>query len=147
MGKKLNVLSVVVSVLMLMVILNSCTKRNPYDEINDKIIVLFQQGKYSEAEKLAKEALNMVKEKFGENLPKVAACLDTLSMIYYTQGKYDQVEPLYREILAIREKTLGPDHPDVVHVLENMVGLYKDMGKDEEAKKQIEQIERIRSQR
>ena len=133
------------AILFLSVTLIGCTRRSPYDEINDKIIVLFQQGKYSEAEKLAKESLTMTKEKFGEDHQKAAASLDTLAMIYKTQGKYGEAENLYKEALAIREKTLGSNHSDLVHELQNMIELYKAMGKDDEAKKLTERIEKIQS--
>jgi tetratricopeptide (TPR) repeat protein len=133
------------AILLLSVTLICCTIRSPYDEINDKIIVLFQQGKYSEAEKLAKEVLPMTKEKFGEDHPKVAASLVTLAMIYKTREKYVEAEPLYKKALAIQEKTLGPDYSDVVHELQNMVELYKAMGKDDEAKKLTARIEKIQS--
>ena len=147
MKKNKKIVLLMAAIIGVSITLISCTRRNPYDEINDRIIVLFQQGKYAEAERLAKEALTMAKEKFGEDHPKVATCLDSLAMIYSTQGKYREAEPLYKEILAIREKTLGPNHADVVHVLENMIELYKTMGKDDEVKKLSERIERIRSYR
>ena len=145
MKKNTPILLLMAAILLFSGGLISCTLRSPYDEVNDKIIVLFQQGKYSEAEKLAIEALTMAKEKFGEDHQKAATSLDTLAMIYKTQGKFREAEPLYKQALAIREKILGPDHPDSVHVLENMVALYKAMGKDEEVKKLTARIENIQS--
>ena len=146
MKKNKKIVPLIMVILGVSITLISCTRRNPYDEINDRIIVLFQQGQYAEAEKLAKEALTMTKEKFGKDHLKVATSLDSLAMIYFTQGKYAQTEPLYKEILTIREKTLGPNHADVVHVLENMIELYQAMGKEKEVKGLTARIERIRSQ-
>lgn len=145
MGRVSKLLSSLLLTLILSITLISCTQRNQYDELNDEIIVLFQQGQYLEAEKLAKEALTIAKETFGKDHPTVASSLDMLAMIYYTERKYGQAEPLYKETLAIREKTLGSDHPDVVSVLANMVELYKTIGKSDEAKKLTERIEGIRS--
>ena len=127
------------------VTLLSCTMQSPYDEINDKIIVLFQKGNYSEAQKLDKEALTMAKEKFGEDHQKTAFSMDTLAMIYKTQGKFGEAEPLYEKALAIHEKFQGPNLAGVIHVLENMVELYKAMGRDDEVKKLTARIEKIRS--
>ena len=121
MKKNKKILLVLAAIGLFSVTMISCTRRSPYDEINDKIIILFQQGKYSEAEKLAKEALILAKEKFGEDHQKIAASMDTLAMIYKTEGKFGEAEPLYKKALAIREKSQGPNHSDVVHVLENMV--------------------------
>ena len=123
----------------------SCSKRNAYDELNDRIIVLFQQGQYAEAEKLAKEAVAMARDTFGPGHVKVAGALDTLAMIFSAQRKYDQAEPLYREALAILESTLGPEHPDLAHVLENMAELYRTIGNKEEAEKFTARLKTLRA--
>jgi tetratricopeptide (TPR) repeat protein len=123
----------------------SCTKRNAYDELNDRIIVLFQQGQYSEAEKLAKEAVTMARDTFGPGHSKVAGALDTLAMVFSSQGKYDQAEPLYRQALTILESRLGPEHPDLAPVLENMAGLYRTIGNKEEAEKFTARLKALRA--
>ncbi len=85
---------------------------------------LYQQGRYSEAEPYAKEALRLGTEEFGPNDPSTAAFLSYLAGLYDTQGHYAEAEPLYRRSLAIREKALGPEHSDVAQSLNNLALLY-----------------------
>ncbi len=113
----------------------ACTENKAYDKLNDKIIVLFQQGKYSEAEKLAQDALKMAKGTYGDDHLKVASSLDTLAMIYVAQEKYNRIEPLNKDALSIKKKSLGENHQEVINHLEKMVILYQTMGKTEEAQK------------
>ncbi|MEW5803644.1 MAG: tetratricopeptide repeat protein [bacterium] len=136
----------IVSITLLLALsLFSCTKRSRYDELSDRIIVLFQQGQYPEAEKLAKEAVTIAKETFGPNHAKTAASLDTLAMIFCSQRNYEQAEPLYKETLAIMEKVSGPESPDLAHVLENMAGFYRTVGNEEEAERLTARLNKIRS--
>jgi len=81
---------------------------------------LYQQGRYSEAELYAKEALRLGTEEFGPNDPTTALFRNDLASLYQAQGKYGAAEPLYKRSLAIREKALGPDHPDVAQILNNL---------------------------
>ncbi len=89
---------------------------------------LYQQGRYSEAELYAKEALRLGTEEFGPNDPSTAVYLNNLAVLYQVQGRYAEAEPLYRRSLAIKEKALGPEHPDVATGLNNLAGLYNDQG-------------------
>ena len=94
-------------------------------ELNDKVSILYQQGQYSEAVRVAREALKVAEETFGFDHPDVAKSLNNLAEACRVQGKYTEAEPLYKRSLEITEKTLGPDHPQVATVLENMAELYK----------------------
>jgi tetratricopeptide (TPR) repeat protein len=96
---------------------------------------LYQQGRYSEAEPYAKEALKLVTEEFGPNDPNTAALLDNLALLYQAQGHYAEAEPLYQRSLAIREKALGPDHPDVAGSLENYAALLRQTARADEAER------------
>ena len=66
---------------------------------------LYQQGRYSEAEPYAKEALRLGREEFGPDHPNVAIVLGNLAEVYRAQSRYAEAEPLYRRSLAIGEKT------------------------------------------
>ena len=68
---------------------------------------LYQQGRYSEAEPYAKEALRLGTEEFGSNNPNTAVFLNNLAEVYRTQGRYTEAEPLYKRALVIFEKALG----------------------------------------
>ncbi len=57
---------------------------------------LYQQGRYSEAEPYAKEALRLGTEEFGPNDPSTAVFLNNLAFLYQAQDKYTEAEPLYQ---------------------------------------------------
>jgi tetratricopeptide (TPR) repeat protein len=90
--------------------------------------VLYQQGQYSEATKVAEET-------FEPDDPDVATSLNNLAELYYAQGGYAEAAPLFKRSLAIWEKSLGPDDPNVATVCENMVKCCKKLGKEYEGEK------------
>jgi len=106
---------------------------------------LYQQGRYSEAEPYAKEALKLVTEEFGPNDPNTAALLDSLALLYQAQGHYAEAEPLYQRSLAIWEKALGPEHPDVAGSLENYAALLRQTARADEAERMEARAKAIRA--
>src|SRR5215468_2886715 len=88
----------------------------------------YQQGHYTEAEKLFEAALK-VAEGFGPRDPSLAKSLNELAAVYYAQGKYAEAEPLYQRALVIWEKVLGPERPGVATSLNNLGELYYAQGK------------------
>lgn len=82
----------------------------------------YGQGRYAEAEKALRAALNEA-ERFGPQDPRLARSLSNLAALYNVQGKYAEAEPLHRRALAIDEKALGPAHLDVATSLENYAAL------------------------
>jgi tetratricopeptide (TPR) repeat protein len=103
------------------------------DQLDKRVVELYQQGKYAEAVPLAQRAAEIHKRVLGEDHPGYATSLNNLALVYKAQGKYAEAEPLYKRSLAIREKVLGPDHPNVATSLNNLAGLYADQGKYAEA--------------
>ncbi len=98
-------------------------------EAYDSYNTLDQQGRYSEAEPYAKEALRLATEEFGPNDSTTADLLNSLALLYQAQGHYAEAEPLYQRSLAIREKALGPEHPDVATSLNNLAALNQTQGR------------------
>ncbi len=90
---------------------------------------LEKQGRYAEAERFARKALELGEKEFGPDHPYVAESLDNLALLYYDQGRYADAEPLFKRSLAIWEKALGPDHPSVALSLNNLAGLYVFQGR------------------
>ena len=89
-------------------------------EAYNSFITLYQQGRYSEAEPYAKDALRLGTEEFGPNDPTTASLLNNLALLYEDQGRYPEAEPLYQRALEILEGALGPDHPNVATALNNL---------------------------
>jgi CHAT domain-containing protein/tetratricopeptide (TPR) repeat protein len=104
-------------------------QQNEVAALSDRIIKLYQAGKFAEAVPLARRALAIQEKALGPNDPAVADMLGTLAVLYNGQGRYAEAEPLYSRALAIQEKVLGPDHPDVATALGNFGVLYKNQGR------------------
>ncbi|MFX0199094.1 MAG: tetratricopeptide repeat protein [Candidatus Hodarchaeota archaeon] len=108
---------------------------------------LYQQGRYSEAVAMAREALKAAENTFGPNHPNMAASLNNLAFLQQAQGKYAEAEPLFKRALKIYEKALGPEHPRHILVatsLNNLAGLYQAQGKYVEAEPLYRQALKIR---
>lgn len=105
-----------------------------WDKLNDEVVVLYQQRKFSEAVKVAEEALKVAEKTFGLEHPNVATSLNNLGLIYQAQGKYEKAEPLYIRALEIDEKEFGKDHPDIAIDLNNLGLLCYFQGRYYEAK-------------
>jgi tetratricopeptide (TPR) repeat protein len=116
-----------------------------WNELNLKAIKLYQQGRYSEAVKIAADALTVAEKTFGPDHPNTAASLNNLAERYRAQGKYAEAEPLYKRSLEIMGKALGPNHPNVVTVMGNMAKCYREMGKEDEARRLESRAKQIRS--
>src|SRR6516225_139937 len=97
--------------------------------LNQQVVQLYNQRRYSEAMPLAQRALAIQEKALGPNHPSVAVSLNNLAELYQAEGRYAEAEPLYKRSLAIREKALGPVHPDVAASLGNLAQLYKDQGR------------------
>ncbi len=106
---------------------------------------LYQQGRYSEAEPYAEEAVRLGTEELGPNDPTTAALLDNLAGLHEAQGHYAEAEPLYQRSLAIKEKALGPEHPDVAGSLENYAALLRQTARADEAERMEARAKAIRA--
>ncbi|MBC1241024.1 tetratricopeptide repeat protein [Nostoc sp. 2RC] len=90
-------------------------------------------GRYSEAEPLYQQALELRKRLLGENHPAYATSLNNLAGIYKSTGQYNKAEILYQQALELRKNLLGENHADVVASLNNLALLYDEQGRYDEA--------------
>jgi hypothetical protein len=102
---------------------------NEATALNQQIIQLYSQGRYSEAIPLAQRVLTIREKELGPDDLEVATALNNLASLYRAQGRYADSEPTFKRALAIREKRLGPDNPDVAKSLNNLAGLYQSQGR------------------
>ncbi|MBW4517949.1 MAG: tetratricopeptide repeat protein [Timaviella obliquedivisa GSE-PSE-MK23-08B] len=91
------------------------------------------QGRYSEAEPLYLQALEIYQSQLGQDHPSTATSLNNLAGLYESQGRYSEAEPLYLQALEIRRSQLGQDHPDTAMSLNNLAELYRSQGRYSEA--------------
>ncbi|MFB3092737.1 MAG: tetratricopeptide repeat protein [Dehalococcoidia bacterium] len=87
--------------------LAACTQETSWNELNAKVVTLYQQGRYAEGVKVAKDALKVAEATFGPDHPAMGTSLNNLAALYKAQGKYAAAEPLYKRALAIWEKPWG----------------------------------------
>ncbi len=91
------------------------------------------QGRYSEAEPLYQQAIEIVKIALPENHPSLATDLNNLANLYRFQGRYSEAEPLYQQAIEIVKIALPENHPFLATDLNNLAGLYKSQGRYSEA--------------
>ena len=80
--------------------------------LSQRAEVLEKQGKATEAEHVAEEALALEQQVRGPWHINVAARLDQVADLYTAHKKEAAAEPLYERARAIRERALST-HPDV----------------------------------
>jgi len=97
--------------------------------LNNLALLYHNQGKYSEAEPLYLDALEMKRRLFTGDHPDVATSLNNLASLYHKQGKYSEAEPLYLDALEMTKRLFTGDHPDVATSLNNLAVLYDNQGK------------------
>jgi CHAT domain-containing protein len=91
------------------------------------------QGRYTEAESLLRQALEMNQRLLGEQHPIIATNLNQLANVYESQGRYTEAESLIRQALELRKRLFGEEHPDVATSLHSLALVYKIQGKYDEA--------------
>ncbi|MDM3854433.1 MAG: tetratricopeptide repeat protein [Aphanizomenon gracile PMC649.10] len=101
--------------------------------LNNLANLYYNQGKYSEAEPLYLDALEMRRRLFTGDNPHVATSLNDLAGLYKRQGKYSEAEPLYLQALEMRRRLFTDDHPNVATSLNNLAELYRSQGRYSEA--------------
>jgi CHAT domain-containing protein len=78
------------------------------------------QEKYSAAEPLYRQALEMRQKLLGTEHPEVATSINNLAFVLYCQEKYELAERLFTRALLMSQKLLGIEHPDVAGGLNNL---------------------------
>ena len=116
-------------VLGALIVLPAHAQQTLLDELHAEILILYQQGRYAEAAKVAEEALKVAENTYGPDHPNVVTSVKNVADLYQVQGNYAAAEPLFKRALAIQEKNLGPDHPDLGRSMNDLAVLYKAQGK------------------
>jgi tetratricopeptide (TPR) repeat protein len=91
------------------------------------------QGKLSQAEPLAVEALELSRRVLGEDAPISIWSLDVVARLYETQGRLSEAQRMATELLAARRRVAGEDHVWTLEALHYLGKLYVEEGKLREA--------------
>mmetsp|Transcript_39587 Transcript_39587/g.126373 ORF Transcript_39587/g.126373 Transcript_39587/m.126373 type:complete len:340 (+) Transcript_39587:1077-2096(+) len=99
--------------------------------------VLQAQGKWPEAEKASRKALELLDRMAtdgGGAPPQLRTpCLETLAACLAHRGKDQEAEELYHEAHSIYDAALGPSHPNTVATLSQLAGLLQETGRVDDA--------------
>ncbi|MEO1131557.1 MAG: CHAT domain-containing protein [Cyanobacteria bacterium J06639_1] len=91
------------------------------------------KGRYPEAERLYREASEILEGVFEGDRPEIATNLNNLAALYDNQGRYDEAEQLYIRALDMRRRLFDSDHPDIAISLNNLAFLYDNLERYDEA--------------
>ena len=78
--------------------------------MRDYAAVLYQTGRYTDAEAAARKALAFAERLRGNSNLEVGQCLGLLGLILVRRDDMTGAEPMLRRALSIRERALGPEH-------------------------------------
>ena len=97
--------------------------------LNEHALSVHAAGRFSEAEGLYRQALEIARATIGETHPNYASDLNNLAAVVLAQGRYDEAEGLYRQALDIDRATIGETHPDYATRLNNLAAVVQSQGK------------------
>lgn len=109
--------------------------------IVDSIRLLTQaliiQKNYIQAEKWARQGLNICDKLYGRQHPSTLNCLFVLSISLEMQGKYQEAIDIAKEVFKAREKLPGKEHRDMLASLYQVSRLLSVLGYSEQAEKVV----------
>lgn len=82
-------------------------KKRKIDELNERVVQLYQQGQYQEAIPLAVESLDLVRQLYGDELPIFATSLNNLAGLYVATARARDALPLMQQAAAIDDRMIG----------------------------------------
>ena len=95
--------------------------------------LLFQQGKYDDAEALYREAIEGRRRVLGDAHPSTLDSTNNLAVLLKDLGRYAEAEPLCHVVVAGRRRDLGDAHPQTLNSISNLAVLLSKQGKHAEA--------------
>jgi len=145
--KEISLNLITVSLLLVASILSAQESELTHIEsLEERVIALYQQGKYQEGIPIAREVLKLWEKVLGTDHPRIATSLNNLAELYRAQSDYSTAEPLYQRALKIYEQALEPNHPNVALSLNNLAELYRVQGGYSTAEPLYQRALKIREQ-
>lgn len=94
--------------------------------LNYLALLYKSQGRYSEAEPLYLQAVEIDRRSLPQNHPSLATLFNNLALLDQSQGRYSEAEPLSLQSVEILRSKLPENHPNILTVLENYVTLWRE---------------------
>jgi serine/threonine protein kinase/tetratricopeptide (TPR) repeat protein len=103
-------------------------------------------GKYAQAERHLRRALELRQQQFGADAAETIASLNSLGVTLTQAGRAPEAIPLLERALKSLEATRGPDHTDTLRTMNNLAGAYLEAGEPGRALRLFEEsLERQRA--
>ena len=115
------------------------TRSLSLQQLNQRAVQLYGQGKYAEAAEVAEQALALARQLWKGDHPDLASSLNNLAALYHVQGRYSEAEPYYQQALAMTQRLFPGDHPVKASSLNGLAGLYDTQGRYSEAEPYYQQ--------
>ena len=96
-----------------------------YNKLNQRMAVLYKNGKIIEAVDTAIEIINVAEKTFGKNHAYYSAALENLALLYVELGTNDKAAALYEESYQVRQGLLGSNDSRLKSILEKLEKCYK----------------------
>jgi tetratricopeptide (TPR) repeat protein len=100
--------------------------------------VALREGKYDEAESLARRALAQREARLGPEHDGILSSLNMLGLIAIETGKFEEARAHFERMIAVAEPILGRDHPELAKPMNNLANIAWREGKYDAAKASFE---------
>ena len=94
---------------------------------------LQRAGDYPGARRYQEQALELFRDRYGEDHPEVTAAIFNLGAIDYNEGNFESALAAFEEAAGRLERSLGPDHPKYGKALNGVGVVLDDLERYEEA--------------
>ena len=96
-------------------------------------LLLNDQGRRKEAEKLEVQVMETRKRVHGQEHPDTLASMANLASTYWNQGRWKEAEELQVQVMETFKRVLGQEHPSTLTSMGNLASTYRDQGRWKEA--------------
>ncbi len=105
---------------------------------------LYQQGAYREAVRIYEQAVEVARQKWGEEDRKTLVLMNGLAQSLNAQGDLASARELCEQVLGVSRRVLGEEHPDTLTSMDNLAGTLFAQGDLASARELCEQVLEIR---
>ena len=107
-----------------------------YSEVLNNLAGVYDDiGEYERAENLYFEAINIIKDNYGNDSLRFAEISNNIGRFYSNIGDYNNAKEFYNKSLSIFHKILGENHINLSPILVNLASQYQNDGEFELAEK------------
>jgi tetratricopeptide (TPR) repeat protein len=89
--------------------------------------------KFSESQKLYRQALRVYRRVYGPSHREIALILNNLAAVYQQTGRPNRAAKYYRTALEMKRRELGATHPDLAITINNLGILHASEGRKRDA--------------